>query len=335
MSKRSGRLLGLMLILLLVAFLLPAAVSPAQSPQDKIKQVADEMEVVEAELQASVDEYNRVTDEMLLIEGEMSRLQLEIEQKQVELDGLSAQIEDCLYNYYAWSRNGFAQLLTGSDDLNSFYENSDRFERVLAEDYGVFKKVDKAKELLDQDVRDLASSKAQHETMLVQVEQKKVDVEAKLQDVQGRFKQALADLGVAEVPGLDWGIIAQNGSSRGMQIIACAVQQLGKPYLWAASGPDLFDCSGLTQFCTLRGAGVLVLRTADAQYNSGRKVPLEQARAGDLICFAKDGVTCHHIGIIVGDGKNFIHAPSSGQVVRIQAISSRGDIKGVVRFVED
>ena len=100
---------------------------------------------------------------------------------------------------------------------------------------------------------------------------------------------------------------------------AAARGQLGTPYRYGGRGPDGFDCSGLVQFAWAR-AGVILPRTTAQQWHSVTPVPISEARVGDLVFFKVDGRP-GHVGLYVGSGQ-FVHAPATGQQVRIQSLSS-------------
>jgi peptidoglycan DL-endopeptidase CwlO len=103
--------------------------------------------------------------------------------------------------------------------------------------------------------------------------------------------------------------------------IAYAKAQLGKPYLWGGTGPDSYDCSGLTMRAW-ESAGVSLPHFTDAQYAATTQVPLAALAPGDLIFFAVPGdtyATYHHVGLYVGGGM-MIEAPYTGAVVRESSI---------------
>lgn len=97
-------------------------------------------------------------------------------------------------------------------------------------------------------------------------------------------------------------------------------KQLGKPYKTAAAGPNSFDCSGLTYY--LYGQlGIKLPRSSKTQINAGVQVSRDNLEYGDLVLFARDGKNINHVGIYVGDG-NFVHSPQTGDVVKIQTLTS-------------
>ncbi|MEU5362785.1 NlpC/P60 family protein [Streptomyces sp. NPDC005925] len=104
-------------------------------------------------------------------------------------------------------------------------------------------------------------------------------------------------------------------SGRAAAALAAAQAALGRPYVWGANGPSAFDCSGLMQWAYAR-AGVALPRTSQAQRNAGRRVPLSEARPGDLVVYRSDA---SHIGMYAGNGQ-VIHAPYPGAPVRYDPV---------------
>ncbi|MER8008407.1 NlpC/P60 family protein [Streptomyces sp. NPDC094149] len=117
-------------------------------------------------------------------------------------------------------------------------------------------------------------------------------------------------------------------ATKAAKAIAFARAQIGKPYVWGATGPDSYDCSGLTQ-AAWKAAGVTLPRTTYDQVNAGTTVSLTDAQPGDLIFFYDD---ISHVGIYIGNGM-MIHAPKPGAYVREESIYYGGEsiIHSVVR----
>ncbi|MHB1533145.1 MAG: NlpC/P60 family protein [Acidimicrobiales bacterium] len=110
------------------------------------------------------------------------------------------------------------------------------------------------------------------------------------------------------------------------EAVAVALDQVGKPYAYGASGPGAFDCSGLTQYA-YAAAGVALPRTAAEQFAVLPHVPIAQAQRGDLLFFYP-GIT--HVGIYLGDGL-MVDSANPGTVVRVEAFSWFGPVIGVGR----
>lgn len=103
-------------------------------------------------------------------------------------------------------------------------------------------------------------------------------------------------------------------------VLELAYKQLGKKYVWGAEGPNSFDCSGLTYYVYKNALGKTIPRTSAAQSNYGQYIPKGELQAGDLIFSGANGKVSH-VGIYIGNGK-MIHAPQSGDVVKISEINS-------------
>ncbi|MEU3828586.1 NlpC/P60 family protein [Streptomyces sp. NPDC029080] len=104
-------------------------------------------------------------------------------------------------------------------------------------------------------------------------------------------------------------------TGRAAAAVAYAYGKLGSPYVWGATGPNAFDCSGLAQ-AAYRAAGISLPRTTYAQINAGRRVSRSELRPGDLVFFYS-GIS--HVGIYVGNGQ-MIHAPNPSAPVRVAPI---------------
>ena len=101
---------------------------------------------------------------------------------------------------------------------------------------------------------------------------------------------------------------ASNDGSVGSQIVEYAKSKLGCSYVWGATGPNTFDCSGLTSWCH-KQVGITIPRVSGDQRKGGKSITKENALPGDIVCF--EG----HVGIYVGDGQ-MIHAPNKSKPVK-------------------
>lgn len=98
--------------------------------------------------------------------------------------------------------------------------------------------------------------------------------------------------------------------TRAETAVRTALAQRGKPYVWGATGPGAFDCSGLVQYA-YRRAGIRLPRVTWDQLRAGRRVPLAAVRSGDLVFFRD----ASHVGMYIGGGR-IVHAPKPGTRIR-------------------
>jgi peptidoglycan DL-endopeptidase CwlO len=118
---------------------------------------------------------------------------------------------------------------------------------------------------------------------------------------------------------------AAPGGARAVQV---ALSQVGKPYIWGATGPNGYDCSGL-MLMAWRAAGKQLPRVSRAQYAGTRRVAISDLQPGDLVFFAKPGRAIHHVGMYIGNGQ-MVEASRRGYPVRTRSIFRR-DLIGAGR----
>jgi len=146
---------------------------------------------------------------------------------------------------------------------------------------------------------------------LKKVKSKKTDIEKLIK----KQKKLIAQLPPKPAPSRGG---SYNGPASGSARAALnyAFAQKGKPYVYGGTGPDGYDCSGLTMMAWKAG-GVSLPRTSQAQYNVGSHVSQSQLQPGDLVFF--NGLD--HVGMWIGNGQ-LIHAPHTGDVVRVEQFSN-------------
>jgi cell wall-associated NlpC family hydrolase len=107
----------------------------------------------------------------------------------------------------------------------------------------------------------------------------------------------------------------------GYALVGTALSLRGSPYRDGGTDPTGFDCSGFTQYVFAQ-YGIALPRNVREQYRAGTSVKPEDLEAGDLVFFTTTDPGVSHVGIAVG-GDEFVHAPSSTGVVRVERLSSR------------
>ncbi|BEP13152.1 hypothetical protein acdb102_14630 [Acidothermaceae bacterium B102] len=175
--------------------------------------------------------------------------------------------------------------------------------------------------LLAQQKRLLAAANSNVKTVLVQLQQ----------EAQQKAAQKFADeLAAARAQALQNGLLLGGATAptaaAGAALQAAATRE-GTPYVWGATGPGQFDCSGLTSWAYAQ-AGILLPRTSREQWNVGHHVALSELQPGDLLFWASntnDPGSIHHVAIYAGNGY-MIAAPHSGATVALQRVYLNGYI---------
>jgi cell wall-associated NlpC family hydrolase len=324
----------------------PASVSAADDPAPVPASTA-ELEVVREQLDAlyrdaarATDAYNAAEEKAKKQSREIAELTEQIYDVQQRLDDLRQRAGAAARAQYRGAGLPPEARLWLSDDPEDFLDGARRVREgekaakgVLAdltESRGELEKLEQAAstryEKLEKQrkAKDKARDKVekqikQAEELESRLEKEERDRLAELEAEAARRSQA-AWVGSGILAGLD---DATSPSAR--RAIAYASDQLGKPYVWGAEGPDSFDCSGLTSEAW-SAAGYGIPRTSQEQWRRLHRVPVEQMRPGDLIIYNSDAT---HVAIYVGDGL-IIHAPRPGRSVTVAGAGTM-PILGVVR----
>ena len=113
---------------------------------------------------------------------------------------------------------------------------------------------------------------------------------------------------------------SNSDSKTGSKLVSLANSKLGCKYVWGATGPNAFDCSGLTSWL-YKQIGITIPRTSLAQSKSGTSISKDELQPGDLVFFKTTSAPVGHVGIYVGNGQ-FIHAPNSSKPVKYDSLSN-------------
>ncbi|MGE0445598.1 MAG: C40 family peptidase [Vicinamibacterales bacterium] len=104
------------------------------------------------------------------------------------------------------------------------------------------------------------------------------------------------------------------------ELVVTALKLRGTPYRWGGSDPSGFDCSGFVQW-VFNAVGVRLPRETKDQFRAGDEIDLDEVSPGDLVFFNTENKGASHVGMVIGDGQ-FVHAPSSRGVVRVESYGS-------------
>ncbi|MDX2849984.1 NlpC/P60 family protein [Actinacidiphila glaucinigra] len=201
-----------------------------------------------------------------------------------------------------------------SEAVESLQKLTEAQQRLNAEKTAVKQKLAAAQKLLN-------SLTAQEKARLAALEKKRQE-EAAEKAAEIAAKEKAAQEAAARESGSSAGSSGSTAPASGTyaakaaKAIEFARAQLGKPYVYGATGPNSYDCSGLTQ-AAWGAAGVSIPRVTYDQVDFGSRVSADQLQPGDLVFFYSD-IT--HVGLYIGGGQ-MIHAPHTGSVVKIAPIT--------------
>lgn len=299
----------------------------AQAAPDK-DDVKRQVDNLYEDAEAATEKYNGAKERQGKLEEDVEELQDKAARGQQELNDLRDGLGSlATAQYRSGSIDPSVQLFLSADP-DTYLDKASTMDRVSGKQAESLERIaDKQRSLAQQRQEAGAKLKDLEETRKELGSQKK-----KVQDKLSKARGLLNQLTAAEQAALaeeeqrasreaesrvDLGDVPP-GSSHGSAALSAAQTKLGAPYVYGATGPSSFDCSGLTGWAFSQ-AGVSLPRISQDQANVGTRISSASAlQPGDLVFFYSD---LHHVGIYAGNGQ-IIHAPKPGAVVRYEAVGN-------------
>ncbi|MEV6178525.1 NlpC/P60 family protein [Streptomyces sp. NPDC052016] len=296
---------------------LSAAVPTQAAPYDDTRAEVDRLY---EEAEKATEAFNKAGERAGTLRRQVGDAQDRIARQQAHINDLRAHLGALAGAQYRSGGLDPSLALLFSEDPDDYLDTAAVLDRITLHQAGELKDLQDA-------LRELGQERAEATRKLGELEKSRKAVARHKRTVEQKLAQArrlLNSLPSAEraaydrasrsgrMPGLG---DAAPASGRAAAAVAAARSALGRPYVWGANGPSGFDCSGLTQWSYAQ-AGVSLPRTSQAQAHAGRRVPLSQARPGDLVTYRSDA---SHVGMYVGNGQ-VIHAPYPGAPVRYDPV---------------
>ncbi|MDI2126115.1 C40 family peptidase [Yinghuangia seranimata] len=313
-----------------------AHADPALS-KDQVKAQINEL-THQAEI--ATEELNGFQEKTEQLQGQVAQVQERIAAEQSDLVALQGTMGAIASAQYRGAGIDPTLQLMLSGQPDEFLRQAAALDQVSSQEANAIQQIQSKKRTLDQERTEASHKLGELEQTRKNLSSKKAEVEQKLQKAQ----QLLNTLTKAERDA----ILADDGhgdstdrasrndnrqpstpttpdapktdvpvSERAAAAVAAAAAQIGKPYVYGATGPSSFDCSGLTGWAW-RQAGVSLPRTSQAQAGAGRAVSVDDIQPGDLVLYYS-GYT--HVAIYAGGGQ-IIHAPKPGTNVRYAPLKS-------------
>lgn len=321
-----------------------------------LKQIRDQRQDLETKVEKLDEQIGQVIKQIDDNKKGIEKTSKEIKDAQAQLDKSEQNIkgQQDLFGkrvraMYINGVDSYLDVILQADSLGDFITRVDTVKKIVGFDQKIMndlkdKKdaIAQKKQTLDDKNKKLLALKADNENKLSKLNSDKAsqtklitDLEAKekvlaAQDTATAKVVASASSQVqkarAEAPRLSRGSGTTSAPMSSSSVVAYASNFLGTPYQWGGNGPSTFDCSGFTSY-VYSHFGVELPRVAADQQGAGTAVSRDQLQPGDLVFF---GSPAHHVGIYVGNGC-YIHAPRTGDVVKISSLDDRSDFTGGTR----
>ena len=309
--------------------------------QARVDEFNAQLDALDRELEIAAEEYNGAAARLAEMKTKVQVAQTDLENARLAYDMQSAILSQRATSTYKDGSIGVFEVLLDSKSMSDFVARVKFINTIGLADADMAATLKAQKEQMEKQVADLQSSKLQAESLEFEMKARQIEVTLRISERQAMMTAAQKDLlalldqesgrrsadqdallsdvlsGASKA-----GIVVEPGSP-----VETALAYHGVPYLWAGATPSGFDCSGLMLY-VFNQHGYKLPHYSGSQFLLGEKVAASDLQPGDAVFF---GSPIHHVGMYIGGGY-FLHAPRTGDFVKITKLSTRSDFAGARRY---
>ncbi|MEU3026241.1 NlpC/P60 family protein [Streptomyces incarnatus] len=299
------------------------------APSEKLSkdQVKSKVDTLYEQAEQATEKYNGAKEKQQKLQKEISTIQDNVARGQEDLNKLRDGLGSLATAQYRSGGIDPSVQLFLSSDPDDFLDKASTLDQLSSQQVDALRKIQSKQ-------RELAQERSEATEKLKDLADTRTELGNKKKEVQGKLAAAQkilnsltakekADLAAQQQRADRSSSQRVNlgdtppASGRAGAAFAAAQGEIGKPYVYGATGPSSFDCSGLTSYAYAQ-AGVSIPRTSEEQANIGTRIYNQSdLQVGDLVFFYGD---IHHVGLYAGNGQ-VLHAPHTGAVVRYEAMA--------------
>jgi cell wall-associated NlpC family hydrolase len=343
---RAGLAGAAVLVALCAAASANATPGTVASKQAQAQNVLAQIQQIDDSLGPAIESYNLANVQLKKIESDQreNRLQLKLTRANLKVaqDSLAARLVSA---YTSTQDNSTLSVLLGATSLDDLLNRIEAVNSTSRQDASIVEQVTSFKAAIQEHRAELRKAHSEQQTIVAQKAAQKQRIESQLasrRQLLSSIKGEIARIRAAEeaqqrqlaaaarsrlsgvqfpvADGLGVSASTPEGSTVAPPnvhggVVGIAMRYLGVPYVWGGSTPRGFDCSGFVSYVFAQ-IGVSVPHSSYAQFGMGTAISISALQPGDLVFFTG----ASHVGIYIGSGQ-FIHAPHTGDVVKISSLS--------------
>jgi cell wall-associated NlpC family hydrolase len=327
-SRQSGRgrrsALGIALSLALVGTAVLSTSTASAAPSAKVKEVAKRVKTLNDQQEQAAEKYNdtvellkSVTTRIAAADKKLAALQVDLAQARIQVGQLASE---------TYRRGALSTLtLVLGDDPDMALAQAGLLPTLSERQADAMSRLKDSEAKLKATEADILDQQKKAKAARADLLKAKKTADKKLAEAKAQLSQLKA----ADVAAIQTqyepsdgggsascaGNSVNSASAAGAKAITFACAQIGDPYVWAAAGPNAWDCSGLTMMA-FRQAGISLPHSSRDQVNYGTRISVSSIKAGDVIFFNSP---ISHVGIYLGNNE-MVHAPNSNTHVKVERL---------------
>ena len=301
-----------MAVVLVAGLAVPTTVALAEptaaEKQAEAQQALNKLNEMQQKLDEASNNYYTAIDEQKAAEKKVEEAQEKVDQKTREIEGYQEKLGTRARDMYRSGNTGFLDVILGASSFEQFATTWNTLERLNENDAELVTETKNAREELENAKQEAEEQAEVAANKAAEAKSVKDEAEATTAQMQQTYDSLSAEAQELMRKEVDNSAVQ---TVTGNTVVDRAYAQLGKPYVWGAAGPNSFDCSGLVGYCITGKMGNHWCTT----YTMASWKRVTNPQPGDFC------LNSHHTGVYIGNGQ-MIHAPRTGDVVKISAVHS-------------